>query len=180
MDVSKPIRLCVPASLQGGAPTAATSSAPLLCFRTRARDQLNGPSIFVENEFESDDGKLIHRRDLCVPSFEVSGSGTTTTLSCPESTTTTTTSTTHHDDDHDDHDDQHHHDDHDHDHHDHQHHHDVDHTTTTTSTTTTTRPPPRCGDGVVDAGEQCDDGNTDAARLLLAALRRRSRRHSVQ
>ena len=166
VDVSKPIRLCVPASLQGGAPTAATSRAPLLCFRTRTRNQLNGPSIFVENEFESDDGELIHRRDLCVPSVEVSESGTTTTLSCPESTTTTTTSTstttsttttttststtttttstttttttttsttT------------------------------TSTTTTTTSTTTTTLPPPRCGDGVIDAGEQCDDGNTDAA-----------------
>ena len=37
-------------------------------------------------------------------------------------------------------------------------------TSTTTTTTTTTTIPPRCGDGKVDAGEQCDEGenNSDA------------------
>src|SRR5262249_9087213 len=40
-------------------------------------------------------------------------------------------------------------------------------TTTTTSpestTTTTTNPPPQCGNGTIDAGESCDDGNTTFA-----------------
>lgn len=35
-------------------------------------------------------------------------------------------------------------------------------TTTTTTTSTTTTIPPNCGNGVLDVGEDCDDGNNDA------------------
>src|SRR4030095_2997321 len=98
--------------------------------------------ILTRNRLGNDDGTLIHRRELCVPSLVDPVPSTTTTTSTTTSTSTssttrtsttgttpTSTSTT---------------------------------STTSTTTTSTTIRVPVCGDGIVDTevGETCDDGNT--------------------
>jgi YVTN family beta-propeller protein/cysteine-rich repeat protein len=141
VDLLEPTRLCAPANLDGEDVDAPGRSARLLCYRTQSSSPFGEVDIFTHNRFGADDGTLIHRRELCVPSLvETVPSTTTTTLAPPTTTTSTTTSTTV----------------------------TVPSSTTTTSTsapsTTTTVPSSVCGDGIVDiaAGEMCDDGNTAA------------------
>ncbi len=151
VDLLEPTRLCAPANLDGEDVDAPGRSARLLCYRTQSSASFGEVDIFTRNRFGADDGTLIHRRELCVPSLVDSVPSTTTTTSSTTSTTvtssTTTTSTS------------------------------TATTTTsrpsgtttttataTTPTTTSTVPPVVCGDGIVDtsAGEACDDGNTAA------------------
>ncbi len=181
VDLVKPIRLCLPANKNDEDPTASTRLDDLLCYRPSSDAAFGTVAAFTQNQFGADKAKLIHRREVCVPSRLDPPPTTTTTLSCVPTTSTstttssstststttssststsTTTSTT------------------------------TSSstststssstttststssststttsssttTTTSTSTTTTTNP---CGNGIVDAelGETCDDGNTAA------------------
>src|SRR5262249_59333861 len=103
----------------------------LLCYRTRSAAAFGEVDFSTRTGFGTDDGTLIHRRELCVPAFESVPTTTTTsvpptTVTAPPTTSTTssTTSTT-----------------------------STSTTTavTTTTTTTTTIPAAVCGDGIVDA-----------------------------
>jgi len=168
LDLLVPVRLCAPASLDGEDGAAPGRPTHLLCYRTRTTTRFGQAAILTRNRLGNDDGTLIHRRELCVPSLVDPVPSTTTTTSSTTSTSTssttststtsstsTSTSTT---------------------------------STTTTSTTSTTSTStssttststtsststststtsttirvPVCGDGIVDTelGETCDDGNT--------------------
>src|SRR5262249_8954458 len=153
VDLLKPARLCVPANVDGEDPAAPEDPTHLLCYRTRSSAPFGDLNFFTSNRFGTDDGILIHRRELCVPSFDfvptttttsvpptpvTESTSTTPTSETPPTTTTTTTTTT------------------------------TSRPSTsttaapTTSTTTTTIPGAVCGNGIVEAGETCDDGNTAA------------------
>ena len=168
LDLLAPIRLCAPANLDGEDDAAPARPTHLLCYRTRSASRFGQADILTSNRLGDDDGSLIHRRELCVPSLvaplptTTTSTTSTTSTSTSSTTTTTTTSTTSTStsstttsplDEH------------------------VARrprprststssttTTTTTSTTTTstTIPASFCGDGILDplAGETCDDGNT--------------------
>src|SRR5262249_27054378 len=94
VDLLKPARLCVPADLDGEDPSAPGRPAHLLCYRTQSNAAFGEVDFFTRNRFGTDDGTLIHRRELCVPSVE--SVPTTTTTSVPPTTVTVppTTSTT--------------------------------------------------------------------------------------
>ncbi len=87
VDVVKPARLCVPANKNGEDPTAPAHPQALLCYKTRARLGFVGPGVETLNQFGSDTMDLIHRRELCLPSF-LDGE------SCAPTTTTTSTTAT--------------------------------------------------------------------------------------
>ena len=152
VELVAPDRLCVPASVNGEDPSAPDNTADLFCYTTRSESSFGDVRLFTRNRFGTDEARLIHRRDLCVPAPPVTSTtttSTTTTSTTSTSTTTTTTtsttstststtsttttsSTT------------------------------TSSTTSTTSSTTTTTAPGQCGDGKVDPGEECDDGNRTA------------------
>jgi YVTN family beta-propeller protein/cysteine-rich repeat protein len=160
VDLLEPSRLCTPANVNGEDPSAPARTDDLLCYTTRSAFPFGDERVYLQNRFGPDEARLIHRRELCVPTLRAppttttssSTSSTSTTRTVPTSTSTTTSSTTL----------------------------TTLATTTTTlatttttlattttttttlgSTTTTTAPAP-CGDGKVDAGEECDDGNLTA------------------
>ena len=117
VDLLEPTRLCAPANVDGEDVDAPGRSARLLCYRTQSSASFGEVEIFTHSRFGADDGTLIHRRELCVPSLVATVPSTTTTTS---TTTTQPPHVDHHVDEHHGsvHDDDHDHDD---DHHDHQH-----------------------------------------------------------
>ena len=64
----RPYRLCVPTNKNGEDPTAPVHPALLLCYRSKAGPRFGTVDMSIDNQFGSDGGKLIHRRELCVPS----------------------------------------------------------------------------------------------------------------
>ena len=107
VTVVKPVRLCAPANKNSEDPTAPSHPEHLLCYKTKATP-FGQSAHTIDNQFGSDDVTVIHRRELCLPSFKnpPTTTTTTTTTSTTHATTTsssttttstsTTTSTTHH------------------------------------------------------------------------------------
>jgi hypothetical protein len=87
----KPIRLCAPASKNGEDPTAPQHADHLLCYKVKLSTPFANVVVSTENQFGSDQLRLIHRRELCVPALK-NPSATTTTSSTTSSSTTTTVS----------------------------------------------------------------------------------------
>ncbi len=98
VTVVKPVRLCAPANKNGEDPTAPSHTEHLLCYKTKGAPF--GQSIHtIDNQFGHDTVKVIHRRELCVPSLKnppttTTTTHTTTTTTSSTSTTSTTASTT--------------------------------------------------------------------------------------
>ena len=172
VDLVAPDRLCVPASVNGEDPSAADDTGDLFCYTTRSASSFGDVRVFTRNRFGTDEARLIHRRDLCVPAppvTEPTTSTTTTSTTTRETSTsttsTTTTSTTRH-----------------------QHHEHDDHEPTADDSVrpaaTTTTVAGQCGDGKVDPGEECDDGTgrraTAAPTCQLEPTATVRRRRSVQ
>ncbi len=88
LTLVKPYRLCVPASKNGEDPTAPDHLDLLLCYKAKSSTKFGTIEAHIDNQFGPDDVTLIHRRELCVPSFNPEATTTTTTTST--STTTTT------------------------------------------------------------------------------------------
>jgi hypothetical protein len=89
VTLTKPVRLCAPANKNGEDPSAPLHPDHLLCYKTRSETRFGTLDASVANQFGADDDlRLIHRRELCVPSVKNPGSSTTTT---PTTSTTTTT-----------------------------------------------------------------------------------------
>lgn len=65
----RPYSLCVPADKNGEDPAAPGRPGVLLCYKTRARDPFGTVDAHIANQFFPDVVTLIHRRELCVPSF---------------------------------------------------------------------------------------------------------------
>jgi hypothetical protein len=89
----KPFRLCTPASKNNEDPTAPSHPDHLTCYKSR------GPGLAqsthsIANQFGTDEVKVIHRRELCVPSLKNPPATTTTTTTTVTVTTATTTSST--------------------------------------------------------------------------------------
>jgi hypothetical protein len=68
-------------------PTAPDHPDLLLCYKSKSSARFGTLEAHIDNQFGPDDVTLIHRRELCVPSFNPAATTTT-------STTSTTTSTT--------------------------------------------------------------------------------------
>jgi YVTN family beta-propeller protein/cysteine-rich repeat protein len=139
VDLVEPRRLCVPASVDGEEAAAARDD-DLLCYTTRSAASFGDERVYTQTRFGPDEVRLIHRRELCVPTLKhlettTSSTSTTTSTSTTIAPATTTTSTS------------------------------------PSSTTTTTTVPAACGNGVVDAGEECDDGNRTPGDCCSPACR---------
>jgi hypothetical protein len=81
--VTKPYRLCAPVNKNNEDPTAPDHPEHLTCYKTKGPG-FTGSVHTVTNQFDTDDElRVIHRRELCVPSLKNSGSTTTTTTSTP-------------------------------------------------------------------------------------------------
>src|SRR5262249_18223335 len=133
----KPIRLCAPANKKDEDPSAPDHPFHLLCYQTKSAPFPN-VLAYTNSQFGPDTSRLIHRRELCVPSLKNPSATTTTTstttsstttTSTTETATTTTTSTT-----------------------------ETATTTTTTSTTSTTGCTPRTQCTASECGGLVDDG----------------------
>jgi YVTN family beta-propeller protein/cysteine-rich repeat protein len=135
VDLLEPDRLCVPATVDGEHPSDEEVTGDLVCYATRSESSFGDVRVLTRNLFGTDEARLIHRRDLCVPAPPVtnpttsSSSTSTTTSTTSTLATTSTTSTT---------------------------------STSSTTVSTSTTIAGRCGDGRVDPGEECDDGNQTA------------------
>jgi hypothetical protein len=98
--LTKPIRLCAPANKNNENPGAQNHPDHLLCYKTKTTTQFGDIVKPIENQFGQTTLRLIHRRELCVPSLkDPSGTSTTsttvaTTSSTAAPTTVATTSTT--------------------------------------------------------------------------------------
>ena len=92
LTLLKPYRLCVPASKNDEDPTAPDHPDLLLCYKSKSSTKFGTIVAHIDNQFGPDDVTLIHRRELCVPSFNPEATTTTTTTSTSTTTTTTTPS----------------------------------------------------------------------------------------
>jgi hypothetical protein len=67
----RPLTLCVPANKGGEDPGAPSHPGALLCYKSRASANFGTIEANIANQFGTDHVTLIHRRELCVPSFIV-------------------------------------------------------------------------------------------------------------
>lgn len=86
----KPIWLCAPANKNNEDPTAPSHPGHLLCYKPKGA-AFPESTHQISNQFGPDSVKLIHRRELCVPSLLNSTAPTTTTSTVAQPTTTTST-----------------------------------------------------------------------------------------
>jgi hypothetical protein len=106
LTLKKPKLLCAPANKNGEDPTAPFGPDHLLCYKARSVTPFGTLDVALENQFGPDQARLIHRRELCVPSFKnpptttttsttttTTGAGATTTSSTAAATTSTTSTT---------------------------------------------------------------------------------------
>jgi cysteine-rich repeat protein len=159
VNVRRPARFCVPVDKNGSGIT--DPDASLMCYRVNGTPRVNGSHVFTTNQFGDDEYDVGAVRELCVPSQLNPGGPTATPAvtstpaptSTPGETQTPEATETP----------------------------DVTATPTATQTATPTEtatptgtptatetatptatPTPGCGNGAIDDGEDCDDGNTDA------------------
>jgi cysteine-rich repeat protein len=91
--VIKPVRLCAPANKNGEDPTAPAHPDHLLCYKTKATIPFGDVDVSISNQFGPDQLRLIHRRELCVPSLKNPAPTTTSTTQTPTTTSSSTTQT---------------------------------------------------------------------------------------
>jgi hypothetical protein len=89
----KPIRLCAPADKNQENPGAQNHPDHLLCYKVKSTSQIGDIVKTIENQFGAGSLRLIHRRELCVPSLKNPPPPTTSTTSTTAATTSTTSST---------------------------------------------------------------------------------------
>jgi hypothetical protein len=70
LTLLNPYRVCVPANKNGEDPTAPSHPDLLLCYKAKSSTKFGTTLAHINNQFGPDDGTLIHRRELCVPSLE--------------------------------------------------------------------------------------------------------------
>src|SRR6185369_1399596 len=87
--LTKPIRLCAPANKNGENPGAQNHPDHLLCYKAKTQTQFGDVVKPIQNQFGQSSLRLIHRRELCVPSLK-DASGTSTTSTTVASTSTST------------------------------------------------------------------------------------------
>jgi hypothetical protein len=73
--LQRPTRLCVAANKNGEDPTARDHRQHLLCYKTRGPEGFGTIDATLENQFGPDSVRLIHRRELCVPTQFASSGG---------------------------------------------------------------------------------------------------------
>jgi cysteine-rich repeat protein len=66
VDVLKPLRLCVPTNVDGGAPGAESHPDELLCYRIRG-SKLAATSVALQNDLGAGTYELRKRLELCLP-----------------------------------------------------------------------------------------------------------------
>ena len=86
--VQRPYLLCAPADKNGEDPTAPGHLDYLLCYKTHS-GAFKLVVASIDNQFESDQVTVIHRREFCVPSRKNPAPATTTTITTTSTTTTT-------------------------------------------------------------------------------------------
>jgi hypothetical protein len=64
----RPYRLCMPVDKNGEDASAPNHPGLLLCYRTRAQTGFGTVDAQILNQFGPDDVRLIHRKELCIPS----------------------------------------------------------------------------------------------------------------
>jgi hypothetical protein len=64
----RPYRLCLPTNKEDEDPTAPNHPTHLLCYRTSSQANFGTIDANVDTQFGPDDIRMIHRRELCVPS----------------------------------------------------------------------------------------------------------------
>lgn len=65
--VLRPMRLCYPANKNGEDPAAPDHQNMLLCYKTQSATRFGTHETEIENQFGPDTLRLIHRRELCLP-----------------------------------------------------------------------------------------------------------------
>src|SRR5262249_6321007 len=63
----KPLRLCLPADVDGSAPSAPTDPGLLLCYEVDPQGGVPRTSASVDNQFGAQHYKLGQRREFCAP-----------------------------------------------------------------------------------------------------------------
>jgi hypothetical protein len=89
LTLKKPQLLCAPTNKNGEDPTAPFHPDHLLCYKAKSATKFGQLSVTLDNQFGPDQGLLIHRRELCVPSLK--NPTTTTTTTTPTTSTSTAT-----------------------------------------------------------------------------------------
>src|SRR6185369_5090267 len=92
-NVIKPVRLCAPASKNNEDPSAPLHPDHLLCYKSKSATQFGDVEVTIQNQFGPDQLRLIHRRELCVPSLKNPAPTTTTSSTTVVPTTSSTSST---------------------------------------------------------------------------------------
>jgi len=96
LQITKPRRLCAPASKNGEDPTAPSHPDHLLCYKTKGARIVAGLHT-IADQFGTRSVEVIRREELCVPASKNQATTTTTTSTTTSSSaqvTTTTSSTT--------------------------------------------------------------------------------------
>jgi hypothetical protein len=91
LNVTRPIRLCAPANKNGEDASAPSHPIHLLCYKAKSTAKFGDIVANAVNQFGPDQVRLIHRRELCVPSEKNPGAPTTTTSTQPTPTTSSST-----------------------------------------------------------------------------------------
>jgi hypothetical protein len=65
----RPYNLCVPANKEGEDPRAPEHPGVLLCYKARSSSRLGTVPAQIHTQFGPDEITVVHRRELCVPSF---------------------------------------------------------------------------------------------------------------
>jgi len=68
LDLRRPKTLCVPANKNDEDPNAPNSSQALLCYKTRQRVRFGDLSPFIDDQFVTQQVRLLRRIDFCIPS----------------------------------------------------------------------------------------------------------------
>jgi len=90
LTLKKPQLLCAPTNKNGEDPTAPFHPDHLLCYKAKSATKFGQITVSLDNQFGPDQGLLIHRRELCVPSLKNPETTTTTTTTPTTSTSTAT------------------------------------------------------------------------------------------
>jgi hypothetical protein len=68
LSVLKPVRLCAPANKNNEDPSAPSHPIHLMCYKAKSSAPFGDIVANVVNQFGPDQVRLIHRRELCLPS----------------------------------------------------------------------------------------------------------------
>ena len=94
LTLRKPQLLCAPTNKNGEDDTAPFHPDHLLCYKAKSPRRSARSTSRSRNQFGPDQARLIHRRELWVPSFKNPPTTTTTTTTPTTSTSTVTNAST--------------------------------------------------------------------------------------